>query len=189
MSLVPPGANGTMIRTGRAGYACAHAMHGASGNTAPVATDRNWRRCMGDSLAVENKHLDPTLRKKMPHPRCRGWGASSSLSAIHLAFRRALGALERVVDLLEEVRGLVGIGSPRRVEVLQRIERYDLRLAFAFAEQLFDALARRLGHRVVLGDDLLVRERTVAGNHLGLIVGDLEPVVSRADHATNVTAI
>ena len=46
--------------------------------------------------------------------------------------RRVLRALERVVDLLQEVSGLVLIGGPGRVEVLQRIELHDLILALAF---------------------------------------------------------
>src|SRR5262249_38976347 len=59
----------------------------------------------------------------------------------------------------------------------------------ALAIELLDALARALHHRVVVGDDLLVGKRTVAGLHLGLVVAHLEPLVSGADHAADVAAV
>jgi hypothetical protein len=46
MSVEPPGWNGTMMRTGRLGQACAHARKGlAASAAAPAKSCRHRRRC------------------------------------------------------------------------------------------------------------------------------------------------
>jgi len=75
-----------------------------------------------------------------------------------LSFNTPLsGALERVVDLLEVVYGLLIVLLPGLVEVLQRIELHDLVLALALPVQLLDPLARaiveRFPDRVLWGTD------------------------------------
>src|SRR5579864_3870182 len=64
-----------------------------------------------------------------------------------------------------------------------------LGLALALVEELLDALACRLYHRIVFGNVGLLGEPAMADNDLGLVVGELEPVVCAADHAPDVAAV
>src|SRR5215471_3894439 len=74
MSLTPPGANGTTMRTGRVGYACAQAMRDAAGSAAaPAARCRKVRR--GSFMASLSERRDASFRLDVgrpDHPRPLG---------------------------------------------------------------------------------------------------------------------
>src|SRR5262249_22199729 len=67
MSLTPPGANGTTMRTGRVGYACAQAMRDAAGSAAaPAARCRKVRR--GSFMASLSERRDASFRLDVGRP-------------------------------------------------------------------------------------------------------------------------
>src|SRR5262245_43611904 len=124
-----------------------------SGWLARTSTTKSFRSCHSPSSSRSRSRARTTARARDDATEGNAPPPFPGSGARHFnrTTPKRLRALERVVDLLQEVSGLVRIGGPGRIEVLERIERHDFVLALALAEQLLDALACLLHHRVVLG--------------------------------------